>query len=161
MIFNKKRLLALITAAVTAFSALSAVSASAAENTLSNQLPVSAFADLISVADTASLDEAAEYVRNYLKQRNSEFSVSVPYAAASGEEADKLTLDVLAQALSETDKGDEGDYIRFTMESYQYGNRVSGGRTALYYRITYYSTPDEEKAVDKAVAQAEAVLHLD
>ena len=161
MIFNKKRLLALITAAVTAFSALSAVSASAAENTLSNQLPVSAFAELISVADAASLDEAAEYVRNYLKQRNSEFSVSVPYAAASGEEADKLTLDVLAQALSETDKGDEGDYIRFTMESYQYGNRVSGGRTALYYRITYYSTPDEEKAVDKAVAQAEAELHLD
>lgn len=158
---KSRKILSAVTAAVTALSMLSPITASGSEPAFTPAAGTWLSAEVFGILDNpykaSSADEAVAYVREKMKSREYECSVTLPTGSyKSGSEAMK---GVLLKAVSETDKGNEGDYIRFAVKSYNYGYDDSKrGVYTVYYRFTYYSTAEEEKAVDAALEAAESML---
>ena len=161
-IYTAKKLLAAAVLSLSLLSPQAVCAADAGQNAVlfSGKLPVSDFADAHTVYAALSVNEAVTQVRSELCRRTYEFSVTIP--SSSYPDGDKASVDILAKALSETDKGNEGDYIRFALKSYRYGYEVNySGKMTIYYRIVYYSSYEDEKAVEKAAAEVISSLSLD
>ena len=157
----KKRILSALTAAVTAFSAVSAmpVHGDGFEPVFCGVIPVSEYPLSAVRVNAVSADEAVAYIRDRLKNRVYEFNVSIPSGGWS--DGKTAALDILARAFYETENCDEGDYLRFALKSYRYGYEESWGQYTAYYRMTYYSTSEDEQAVEKAAEKVLADLALD
>lgn len=94
----------------------------------------------------SSVDEAAAYMRQCMKERQAEFTVTVPYNGYTDE--DDAVKKMLAEAMKETSSGTEGDYLRFGMKGYKYGTAVRGGNITIIYQMFYYTTAEQEKAAE-------------
>ena len=82
---------------------------------------------LISVENiTASQEDAAVKIREYLKARSSVFSVEVD---KEGYTQDNIAPLMMYKAFEETGKGDEGDYLRFSVKNYKENFRANVGFT--------------------------------
>ena len=158
---KSRRIIAALTAAAAALSMIAPSAASGAETAYflkSDRVLTDTDYNVFANPENAdSAEEAAAYLRNAMKQRKSSAAVTVPKNGYSNR--DEASLDILARSVSETSAGDEGDYLRFALKSYNYGNEASqDGKIILYYTMTYYSSAEDEKAVSEALKGVEAEL---
>lgn len=107
---------------------------------------------LISVENiTASQEDAAVKIREYLKARSSVFSVEVD---KEGYTQDNIAPLMMYKAFEETGKGDEGDYLRFSVKNYKCtisANKAAPSVYQLTFTVEYYTTPEEEAMLDDKI----------
>lgn len=111
----------------------------------------------ISYSDTVSgttnhyetLEAAAKYVRQAMKNREKEIDVSLPLAFIH--ESD--FYDMIKIIISETNDGAEGDYIRTAIRSVQCSRVVDAQKCYFSFSITYNSTAEQEKYVTEKTAE--------
>lgn len=92
----------------------------------------------------ASEDEAVLQIRQCLKEHISEFTVTVPDNGAPREE---ICYQLIYKAFDETGKGDEGDYLRYSVQKFNCTIAKIDTTLKLNYNILYYTTSDEEAAL--------------
>lgn len=106
----------------------------------------------------STIEEAADYLKEKIKLRETNVSFTVPYPMMQG--ADVLEA-VMDKAFAETGNGDEGDYIRFGVHGYSctYG----GSSSWVYFDIefNYFTTNEQERFVDQKVESILAELDLE
>lgn len=107
-------------------------------------------ADMPQVCAAASEDEAVISIRNCLKEHISEFTVTVPDSGASREET---CYQLIYKAFDETGKGDEGDYLRYSVQKFNCAIAKTNGSLRLTYNILYYTTSDEEAALTEKLSE--------
>lgn len=116
-------------------------------------------ADGFSLSDIMmTVDEAADYMRECMRERQSEITIAIPNNVFADE--DEAAAKMLAEAMKETDDGRDGDYLRFNLNGYRYGSVERRNSLILQYEIYYYTTAEEEKAVDNAVENIMNLLLL-
>jgi len=119
-------------------------------------------------ADTkyTSIAEIATVLRNELRQRKSNITI---YYSFAGESYTARTLinmesDAITQAMVHTGNGKEGDYLSWGYSGYgmQVTHGTRDGRTegAFIYCFSYYTTPEQEAAVDSKAASLSSSLGL-
>ena len=97
-----------------------------------------------------SIDDAAAYFREQMKNRVGSFKVSV--RVSEDADIDDVLDDIFNAATAHTGKPDEGDYLRFQFTGYSVDISTYDYKTyVLNYSMTYLSTLEQEKAVDDAV----------
>lgn len=108
---------------------------------------------------SAYVDEkTAAEVRSYFRNRVTEFSIMLPEnLKVTKEEMPQLLQQLLYDAFEETGSGSEGDYLRFAVKNY---NVASTGRE-VHFSMQYYTTAEQEKAVDKKASEILSKLALD
>ncbi len=105
-----------------------------------------------------SVDEAAVYVRNQMKLRNTEISFTITFLNGySGTEWGEI----MSRAMSHTGLPDEGDYIRYHLSGYRLRASYSGDTYTPVYTVDYLSNTEQEAAVDTAAENAISGLSLD
>ena len=155
-----ERITAAALSAVMAFSMIS-IDTAAAANTdyyigTANVFSAVDLSQLSVPENVSSTNGAVAYVREQMRQRVHDFSVTFP---CSGSIDGKATvLDVLAKAMWVTGNGDEGDYLRFSLKSYHTDYKLNWGSITLYYELDYYSTAEQEKDVSITLNDIEAGL---
>ncbi len=100
---------------------------------------------------TASQEEAAVTIREYLKARSSDFSVEVDVGSYN---KDNIAPSMMYKAFEETGKGDEGDYLRFSVKNYKCTistNKATPSVFKLAFNVEYYTTPEEEAMLDDKI----------
>ena len=103
-------------------------------------------------------ESAAEYIRSRLKDRTYEFAFTIPKDICTDHE--KTPLELLALALAETGNGSEGDYIRYALKGYKYGCSEYQSETAIYYRVSYYTSKQDEDEADREISRIMQQLDL-
>ena len=99
---------------------------------------------------SAELESYAVNLRSMMKARKTSFSFSVPRVLISGQkDADALVV----EALKETGNPTEGDYLRWCISGYNFTAPYDSSTDSYNFRFTvsYYTTAEQEKAVDSAV----------
>lgn len=109
-----------------------------------------------------SVEEAAEELREQMKLRNMEITVSL----TTQEDIYELPHKIFAQALAHTGEPTEGDYLAHQHggATIQLSGYMSGGVwyvTYTYQMNEYFSTAQEEQELDAAVAELLEELDLD
>ncbi len=108
----------------------------------------------------SNADEVIEDIRNALRSRWK--SVTVTYSSHGNNMADieAIAAELMDHALAETDRPDEGDYLRQQYGGYEikYGYTEDNGEYAYELTIIpeYYSTVGQEEKVDEAVREITA-----
>lgn len=98
-----------------------------------------------SFAKAASIQEAGSQVRDFMASKTPSFTVSIPRSSVSDPKtAHKY---VLAEALKETSKANEGDYIRYGWKKYDCTYSISTSAVTMTFDMQYYTTYQEETAV--------------
>ena len=107
-----------------------------------------------------------EYIREQLTARSTSFTVKI---TTDSKLDDTFALELFEAALEHTGEPDEGDYIAWqygdvyvdVSNSFTESNGVRTYTSATFtYTVTYYTTADQEKAVDDAVAEVVEELGL-
>ena len=112
----------------------------------------------------ASMEEAADYLRGQMKDRVTE--VEVYLSGVENTDSLQTTVDALVDgALQHTGQPTEGDYLAFQLGGYQWTAQAvgmnGGGDVRVTYTFAFYTTAQQEREVDAAVAQVLDVLDLD
>lgn len=104
-----------------------------------------------------NIETAAKYVRECFRTRNKEFVFSLPVTF----DYEKSFHDVMLLAIEETYNSDEGDYIKYDINSIYCEGDYDG--VNYYYNIAvgYYTSAKQEKYVDEKIAEILASLDLD
>lgn len=151
----KKKLFALF---VFAFALIAmAPGVFAAENTDGSSTQAAAQED--EYYDT--IEEAAAYVRSQMVLRNESFVVKY---ATSEKPTKALISEIFHTALKHTGNPDEGDYLTWQYKKYYsettYKNEDGVYKLTITYTMEYYTTYEQEQAVDAAVASAISSMSL-
>ena len=108
-------------------------------------------------AEFNSIDSAATYVKNKMKNRESGFSVRI--MIPSGSFKDNICDEIMSKALAHTGVPDEGDYLVNSFSERSFGVRVSSNGTVvtcdITFDITYFTNAAQEKTFK---AEAKKVL---
>lgn len=109
-----------------------------------------------------SIAEAGEELRKLLKERICNISINY---VTSDEVDETLLEEIFDYAVGQTGNAAEGDYIRFQYAGWSAGysgyNENGVNYLTLSYAVTYYTTKEQEEAVDAKVAAVLEKLHLD
>lgn len=108
-----------------------------------------------------TLDEAAQDMRQYMKDRVTTFSVGFQYRPTSFDQ-EKMTQEVMAMidqildlAMAHTGVPDEGDYMRLMWGDwnmdYSFGYSGGGFAITLTFTFDYFTTAEQEREMDEAV----------
>lgn len=108
-----------------------------------------------------SIEEAAEEVRDELKDREQTVRVKIAYQG----DYNTLLREIFETALEHTGNPTEGDYLRWQYGGYQssLSGYYAGGTyyLTLTYTVTYYTTEDQEEELDDAVDELLEQLDLE
>ncbi len=125
----------------------------------SDEAPISSDADLPEsekyVTDNAA---AADFIRTQLKNRKPQFLLhfEVP-KKASNDELNQIIWDLLDLAIGETDKADEGDYLRFCYKekAFDAEGGYIGNKTQLdiTYKMGYFTTFEQEQELTAKIKE--------
>lgn len=145
--------------------ALSAAIISAPVQTLSARAEISVSGPGISAEETpisavyATKESAAEELRKHLRNRETEFTMTVSASVIGSK--DDMT-DIISRSLEDTGDPCEGDYLRWNIKYYSYSTLTDRrtGTVAVTFSNTYNSTAAQEAQVDKAVDRIMAELDL-
>ncbi len=103
-------------------------------------------------------DIVIEDIRNALRRRQSSITVSYTSQSDNMADIDKLIGELMECALSETDKPDEGDYLRYQMGGYDLDYSYEKDSEGYFYTVVirpaYYSDAEQEKEVSQAIDEA-------
>lgn len=138
-----------LVSAAPAYSAVSYISASAAQETAASASAVQVF---------ASSEEAAEYLRTQLVQRNPE--VTLTLSSKEGLTGGELMNKIVDLAVAETGVSNEGDYLRMSMAGHGGYIRSTANSVTLNISIDYYTTAEQEKYVSDRIASILSLLRL-
>ncbi len=103
-------------------------------------------------------EEAVSILRENMESRNEEFSVTVPYSAFDRE----VTMEELVgDALAETGKSTQGDYIRWSLQHFHCQAKLdTAKRTCEFtFTISYNTSAEEEEILDAKVSEIERQLN--
>ena len=103
-----------------------------------------------------SKDEAAAVIRENMKNRVTSFNVNL---AASGYSS-AVAQELIEKAVAHTGKPDEGDSLAWQFAGYSAGVKVQDGGVTYYFEMVYYTTPQQEAEMDRAVANLLSRLNL-
>jgi sorbitol-specific phosphotransferase system component IIA len=112
-------------------------------------------------AEFTSVDSAAPYVREKMKNRETGFTVRIiiPRDAYDENENGKICDEIMSKALKHTGIPNEGDYLRNNFSERSYTITVAASSTVVNYDITfditYFTTSAQEKTFE---AEAKKVL---
>ncbi len=113
------------------------------------QVPLSELPVNENTVHSSSVETAVAEMRSYLSTHTTSFSVSIPRSSYSN--ANDAPKQMLAKAFAETSKGCEGDYIRYSLGSYECKYSISSSYIQLNYSFSYYTTPQEEEQITSKV----------
>ncbi len=106
-----------------------------------------------------TLENAVAAMREGLRRREETIVVSAMVSEWTSEAVTALTHEISDKALEHTGVPEEGDYIRWHYGGWRSstsGSSVAGGyKATVTYTVTYYTTAEQEQAVD---AKVDAVL---
>ena len=96
----------------------------------------------------SSFQEGVSQMRSYMAERKTEFTISIPSNSVSSfDDAPKI---ILAEVFKETQKGCEGDYLRYGLGRYDCNYSMSSGKITMNFIMQYYTTSsDEQKVTDE------------
>ena len=100
--------------------------------------------------EAASIETYASTLRSYMKARNTSFTFSVP-ASVIKEQSDADEL--LKATFRETGDPSEGDYLRWSISNYNYTAPYDASKSSYNFKfnVSYYTTAEQENAVNSAV----------
>lgn len=148
--------------ALAAFVSLALISASAAED----------YRDPLAYGDGTefpqSVEEAAAQLREGLKKRQQFTDVSFHIGSdrfdGSSSSAEELAQQIIQLAYAHTGTPDEGDYIRYHVgyigPEVDFWWENDGWQFEIQYYAVYYSTPEQEAALDAEIARLVEQLEL-
>ncbi|MBR2283512.1 MAG: hypothetical protein IJ874_03710 [Ruminococcus sp.] len=106
----------------------------------------------------SNAEEAAQEIRSCLRDRTEEFTVAVSSDFVSTNED---ISNIIAMAVKETDRSDEGDYLRWSISSYGYEPVYTNRRlTGLKFNFGYNTDSAKETVLNETLARIEADMHL-
>lgn len=105
----------------------------------------------------STLEEAADYLKEQIKLRNENVSITVPY---SFRQAADVLVEIMDKAFAETGNGDDGDYIRFGIHGYGCSYTGSFSSVTFEIKFSYFTTGEQERLVDEKVKSILAELNL-
>ncbi len=127
--------------------------------------PCSSYAVQVSPPDvissesiTATAEDAALQMREYLKSHTTEFSIETD---KSGYNKDEIAPKMMYKAFDETGSGTDGDYLRFAVRSYRCRITSYTNYYKLTYNVTYFTTPEEEEALTRKINDIFSSLNID
>lgn len=115
----------------------------------------------------ATVDEAAEFLRAQMVDRQTSVTISMPVTEAdlTNEAMTALTSKIFTSAMKHTGKVNEGDSLQWVWQDQYTDITVTGDASGLIatitYTIIYYTTAEQEAALSEAVAALKAELNLD
>ena len=99
-------------------------------------------------------EAAAKEVRKCMKARQESFSVCLKSKSSASE---KMIADIMELALEHTGDPKEGDYLAWQLSKWSGSAKSSfwpwGYEHTITFKVTYYTTAEQESQVDTAVAQ--------
>lgn len=95
-------------------------------------------------AVSATEDEVAAQMREYIKARQESFTVDTPQNGFANTD---IGAHLIYRACEETGKGNEGDYLRYSIQRYSCRVRTVGDTYNIEYNINYYTNAAEEAAL--------------
>ena len=95
-------------------------------------------------AVSATEDEVAAQMRGYIKGRTATFTVDTPQNGFANTD---IGAHLIYRACEETGIGDEGDYLRYSIQKYSCRVRTVGDTYNIEYNINYYTSAEEEAAL--------------
>lgn len=110
-------------------------------------------------AETEYFDSAeplAEYVREKMTQRISDIEFSVP----SDWDGLETIKQVLRDSTAETDKSNQGDYLRKSIESVAYSIGRYDGNVTITFDVVYNTTSQQEEFIDNKVSEILSELDI-
>ena len=101
-----------------------------------------------------SKEAAAKEVRKYMKARQENFSICLNSQSAASK---AMIEDIMELALEHTGDPKEGDYLAWQFSKWSGSTKSSfwpwGYEHTITFKVTYYTTAEQESQVDTAVAQ--------
>jgi hypothetical protein len=149
-----KKLLSAAAALVISFSAVP-FNAYAARTNISVSQEI--MAEAISYSYFETVEEAGAYVRAELKKHTTELHIRL--AAKAG--AKDILNDILSAAFAETGKGDEGEFLRLSIEGYRAGTGIINHAPAIDISFLYNGTLEEDMAAKNKADEILAELDLE
>lgn len=114
-----------------------------------------------STPSVESIEAAAKEVRKFMKARQESFSICLTWQYAASK---KLIEDIMNQALEHTGDPKEGDYLAWQFAEWSGSVKSSfwpwGYEHTITFKVTYYTTAEQEAQVDTAVAQLLTTLNV-
>lgn len=104
----------------------------------------------------ATVDEAAAYLKQQLKQRNADFDLIVTgWTPDDDDDGDDITDKIKEKIMMMTDDPTEGVYLAFTCQLTEGALYVTDG-AYVKYSVEYFTTTEQEEEVTAAVAKMKA-----
>lgn len=107
----------------------------------------------------SDFEEAAVYMRPLLKNRTKNISVALPMSLYNGDLNDFMRQ-LFACVLAETGSPDEGDYLRYGIHGYSCSVNFYGRNITCELSFDYFTTAEQERAVDQKIGQIMTSLDL-
>ncbi len=106
----------------------------------------------------SSLQEAGSQMRSYMTERKTSFTISIPRNSVS--DLNDAPGNVLAEAMKETSKGNEGDYLRYGLKKYSCNFSGSSSVITMNFTMEYYTSAQDEQKVAAECSSLLASLDL-
>lgn len=148
MKFSAKKL-----AVISAFAVLSAFSMPAFSAAAQTSVP-----QITQTCVFSSTDDAAAQMRQYLRERTTDFEIDVNSDVAAKETVGQI---MIYKAFDETGKGSEGDYLRFGVKKLSCKIYWKNTSYRLVYHIDYYTTAEEEAKLTEKLEPLLSSLNTD
>ena len=113
--------------------------------------------DISGSVDFSNAETAAVYVRECFRNRETKFVFSLPFSVDYKESF----YDVMLMAVEETYNSDEGDYIKYGINSILCEGDYDGMKYYYCMTVKYFSNAEQEKYVTEKVEQIINSLALD
>ena len=115
---------------------------------------VTAVKDEEQVFDTT--DSAASYVKKQMIARND--TITFAYRGTFDKAASQA---IMAKVFAVTDKGNEGDYLRYSNSGYQSSVKDNGdGTVQVTYTVHFFTTAEQEEETDQKLMEIETGLKV-
>ena len=106
---------------------------------------------------SADEQEAAAVIKEAIMNRTENFSVVTPKNGFTKEE---IGGHLIYLACEETGKGNEGDYLRYSIKSYLCGIRTTESEYMINFTIEYGTTAEEEAALTEKISEIKDPYHI-
>lgn len=114
-------------------------------------------ADEIDYVEFDNINDAADYFKEQLRNRNVNVNIKLPYSFDEYYTA----LDLLFKnSLSETGVPDEGDYMRYGLHGYKLSYQGNSRTVVFRFTLDYFTNAEQERFVDKRVKEIVSSLAL-
>ena len=145
---------------------LNANAAEADEGLLSKYSLSSDEADILVSGASIPLDYVnVNLIKNHLINHDESFNIKSTIDSSDGNQIKAFVRDMFYEAMKHTGVSNEGDYIRFQLDSWESNMSVYtffGKRTlSVDYNVVYFTTPKLESELDKKVSSIIKSLNLD